>query len=164
VAQEWQTVGGTSPRAIEQRLCDAAEGGGDSLRTRLRLALAELLRLVEQEPGVARELLAGSQGGGEEAALRREETMERLLARLQETTARWPPSGPPPSPLAAAAVIGGVERVLQTRLREAGPGRLRELLPSLVYIAALHMEGPGAAREAQAECEAGAVGREDIRG
>jgi hypothetical protein len=144
------------PRArLERRLRAAAARGGAELRARVRLALAELVALVDEDHGAARALLAG--GCGERAAARREATMDRLVACLEETIASCPPPGRSASPLAAAAVVGGVERILQTRLHK-GEIDPDQLLGALLYTTVLHLEGPDAARQALAELGAGARG------
>lgn len=140
-----------SPTLLERRLSAAAERGGASLRERVRLALGELVGFAIEEPETVRALLAGGRGGGGAAAARREKTMDRLVACIEQTIGRYPPPGPSPSPLAAAAVVGGVERILQARLREDEEWSAEDLLPLLLHTAVLHLEGPVAAREALTE-------------
>jgi hypothetical protein len=148
--------GGDPSVRLEHCLRAAAEQGGASLRARVRVALGELLRFAAADPEAARALLAGGRGGGEAAGAQREKLMERLVACLEQTVARYPPPGPPPSPLAAAAIVGGVERILRARLHADEQGDLDDLLPSLIYVAVLHLEGRAAAREALAELGAAA--------
>ncbi len=137
---------------LERRLRGAAARGGERLRGQVRGALVELLRLAEQEPEV-RALLDGGRGNGEAAGREREEAMERLTACLEERVARRPATERPHSPLAAAAAVGGIERVLQARLGEYGAGDAQGLLSALLYVAVQALEGPAAAREAQAESD-----------
>jgi len=143
-----------APQArFERRLRTAAARGGADLRARVRLALVELVALAGDDRDVAGVLLA--RGRGERAAARREETMDRLVTCLEQTIASCPPPGRSPSPLAAAAVVGGVERILQSRLL-GGETNPDELLGALLYTAVLHLEGPAAARQAVAELTTGA--------
>jgi AcrR family transcriptional regulator len=136
---------------FEQTLAEAgllareAYARASSWREGVRLALAELLRFAEDEPGLARLCLVDAFAAGERVQARR----AQLLAELARGIDRGRPPGGPNDELAqttAEGVVGAIVNVLHNRLLERDERPLADLLGPLMSIIVLPYHGPRAAR------------------
>ena len=131
---------------LRQRLEVAAEEG-ETWRERLRLALEQLLRFVNEEPDAAMTLVVDARAACPPALLRRDELLDHFASCLDTQVRAEAPAGEAPSAIAAAGIVGGIEALLYSRLNRGETGELDSLLPSLMYFAVLPYEGHAAASE-----------------
>jgi AcrR family transcriptional regulator len=112
----------------------------------VRAGLTELLRLLDEDPGLARFLIAGSLAGNASLLMRRAQALS-LLARALEQGAP-PQSGEAlPAPFGGEAVVGAVVAILHARLLEQPTPSLAPLRGSLMSVIVLPYLGVAAARE-----------------
>ena len=109
----------------------------------VRAALALLLELMDQSPGLAKLFVVGSMAGGERVLRRRAEVVELLARAIDLGRACAAGQGPPV--IAAQALVGGVLAVLHMRLMRNDPEPLTALLGPLMSIIVLPYLGAGAA-------------------
>jgi IclR helix-turn-helix domain len=122
-------------------------------RTRVRLALASVLRFFDQEPQWARFLLCGAAPLSAALSARREQALARAaeLLRLGSPSVAGSEAHPPAgeftlgSDLTAELVIGGVFSVIQSHVLESRPQPLVELAPSLMSLIVFPYLGADAA-------------------
>jgi DNA-binding MarR family transcriptional regulator len=135
--------------AFEQTLALAAEEAAVAFRAQegwldgVRAGLLTLLEFFDEEPVLARYLVAGSVQAGPGVLARRREILDRVALLLDDE--RAPARGFPP-PLTAHAVASGVLGVLYARLCEPDPGVLAELAGPLMSFIMLPFLGGRAAR------------------
>ncbi len=123
----------------------AARAAQSSWLDGVRSALIELLGLLDQDPGLARFVVAGSLAGDGELLARRARALSCLADALDEGS---PPAAaePLPAPFGAEAVVGAVVSILHSRLLEEPAPPLRPMCGSLMSVIALSYLGVGAAR------------------
>jgi AcrR family transcriptional regulator len=132
-------------RRARTLVCEAFEGP-ERWQDGLRVALASLLGLFDEEPLLARVWFVESLAAGSWAL----ECRERQIRGLTELiVARWPtPEGVWVNPLAAAAVMESVLGIIQTRLLTGSEEPLVGLLgPLMGLIAAIYIDGRAAVEE-----------------
>lgn len=134
----------TAAGRLRERLEAAAEPG-EYWRERLRLALAELLRFVAEDPDAAMSLIVDARAACPPALARRDEMLDHFASCL-DTQVRAE-AVDPPSSIAAAGIVGGIEALLYSRLNRGEADDVESLLPSLMYFAVLPYEGQEAASE-----------------
>jgi AcrR family transcriptional regulator len=117
---------------------------GAPWRTRMRSSLTALLRLLDEQPEMARLLIVESLAAGPRAAEHRARAIAPAIAAIDEgrDAAR---KGSEPTPLTAEGIAGGVLAVLHRRLLEGGQP-LTELLNPLMGMVVLPYLGAAAAR------------------
>jgi AcrR family transcriptional regulator len=131
---------------LRQRL-EAAGEEGETWRERLRAALEQLLRFVNEEPDAAMTLIVDARAACPPALLRRDELLDHFASHLDTQVRAEAPAGEAPSAIAAAGIVGGIEALLYSRLNRGETGDIESLLPSLMYFAVLPYEGHAAASE-----------------
>lgn len=129
---------------LEARVA-AASAGGELWRDKARAGLACLLDCLDAKPNVGRALIVEVHGAGPEAQAKRAEALRRA-SRSIDLARRESPEPQPPQ-IAAEGVVSGIHAVLHARLSSRDPGRLRALLPELMYFAVLPYFGAQAAAE-----------------
>lgn len=132
---------------LKKRIDEAATGGGNIWRDRLRLGLEELLRFCREQPDDARVLIVESRGATQTALQRRDELLEHFSNLIESQAQMLVPDPFAHSALTAAGIVGGIEALLFSRLSRGELASLPSLLPSLMYFAVLPYEGPKAAGE-----------------
>jgi AcrR family transcriptional regulator len=134
----------TAAARLRERLEVAAEPG-ENWRERLRLALAELLHFVAEDPDAAMSLIVDARAACPPALARRDELLDGFASCL-DTQVRAE-AVDSPSSIAAAGIVGGIEALLYSRLNRGEADDVESLLPSLMYFAVLPYEGQEAASE-----------------
>jgi hypothetical protein len=122
-------------------------------RTRVRLALASVLRFFDQEPQWARFLLVASAPLSAALSARREQALARAVELLTLGSPSVAQSEADPhageftldGELTAELVIGGVFSVIQSHVLESRPQPLIELAPSLMSLIVFPYLGADAA-------------------
>lgn len=136
--------------AFEQALEQAASVAREAYqqetawREGVRSALARLLILMDEEPGLAKLCVVEALAAGERVLERRAEVLDRLAAAIDEgrtltSTTREPPE------VTAEGVVGGVFAVLHTRLLDDDDAPLTDLLGPLMSMVVLPYLGARAA-------------------
>jgi AcrR family transcriptional regulator len=111
----------------------------------VRAGLIELLRLFDEDPGLARFLVAGSLAGNTRLLARRARAVSALALALEDGAPVL--SGETlPAPFGGEAVVGAVVAILHARLLEEPSPSLAPLGPSLMSVIALPYLGVTAAR------------------
>lgn len=136
----------TAAARLRERLETAAEDG-ETWRERLRPALEQLLRFVNEEPDAAMSLIVDARAACPPALLRRDELLDHFASCLDSQVRAESPAGEEPSSIAAAGIVGGIEALLYSRLNRGEADDIESLLPSLMYFAVLPYEGHAAASE-----------------
>jgi len=131
---------------LRERLESAGEEG-ETWRERLRPALAELLRFVNEEPDAAMTLIVDARAACPPALLRRDELLDHFSSCLDTQVRAESPDDAKPSAIAAAGIVGGIEALLYSRINRGETGDIESLLPSLMYFAVLPYEGHEAASD-----------------
>jgi AcrR family transcriptional regulator/DNA-binding MarR family transcriptional regulator len=127
------------------RLARSAYAQATSWRAGVRLALATLLRTMDERPALARLCLIEACGAGERIQARRAEVLTEL-ARVIDL-GRVPGGRSDELPQTTAeGVVGAVVNVLQNRLMRGDEQPLIDLLGPLMSIVVLPYHGPRAAR------------------
>jgi AcrR family transcriptional regulator len=133
-------------QALEQAATIAREAyeGETAWREGVRSALARLLILMDEEPGLAKLCVVEALAAGERVLERRAEVLDRLAGVIDEgrtltSTTREPPE------VTAEGVIGGVFAVLHTRLLDDDDAPLTDLLGPLMSMIVLPYLGARAA-------------------
>lgn len=122
-----------------------AYGLPGSWRARMRRAVTAALECIAQDPRIGRLLIVESLGGGTAVVEQRGLLVERLIDAVDEGRHEAKSAGE--LPFAAEGVVGGVLSVVHTRLLEAEPERLVELVNPLMSMIVLPYLGPAAARK-----------------
>jgi AcrR family transcriptional regulator/DNA-binding MarR family transcriptional regulator len=112
---------------------------------RIRTALQAALSYLDDEPKMARLLVAESLGAGQQALERRSHLLERAIAAVDDGR-HHARVGCEPSRLAAEGAIGAVVAVVHARLLAGEDGRLAGLASELMCMIVLPYLGPAAAR------------------
>jgi AcrR family transcriptional regulator len=136
----------TAAARLRERL-EAAGEEDETWRERLRPALEELLRFVNDEPDAAMTLIVDARAACPTALLRRDELLDHFASCLDTQVRAEAAAGEEPSAIAAAGIVGGIEALLYSRLNRGETGGIEALLPSLMYFAVLPYEGQAAASE-----------------
>jgi AcrR family transcriptional regulator len=136
----------TAAARLRERLETAGEGG-ETWRERLRSALEELLRFVNEEPDAAMALIVDARAACPPALLRRDELLDHFASCLDTQVRAESPGGGTPSAIAAAGIVGGIEALLYSRLNRGETEGIESLLPSLMYFAVLPYVAHAAASE-----------------
>jgi AcrR family transcriptional regulator len=131
---------------LRERL-EAAGEEAETWRGRLRSALAELLRFVNEEPDTAMTLIVDARAACPPALLRRDELLDHFASCLDTQVRSESPLGEAPSAIAAAGIVGGIEALLYSRINRGETDGIESLLPSLMYFAVLPYEGQAVASE-----------------
>jgi AcrR family transcriptional regulator/DNA-binding MarR family transcriptional regulator len=133
-------------QALEQAATIAREAYEQETAWRegVRSALARLLILMDEEPGLAKLCIVEALAAGERVLERRAEVLDRLAGVIDEgrtltSTTREPPE------VTAEGVIGGVFAVLHTRLLDDDDAPLTDLLGPLMSMIVLPYLGARAA-------------------
>jgi AcrR family transcriptional regulator len=112
----------------------------------VRAGLIELLRLLDEEPGLARFLIADSLAGNTRLLMRRAQVVSALGRALEDGAP--PLSGQMlPAPFGGDAVVGAVIAILHARVLEEPTPSLAPLRGSLMSVMVLPYLGVAAARE-----------------
>lgn len=130
---------------LRDRVDAAASEGGDRWRDRLRMAVEELLRFVNDEPDAARTLIVEARASCPAAMDRRDELLDHFASCIDTQVRAELDTEATISPIAAAGVVGGVESLLYDRINREDTADLGALIPSLMYFAVLPFEGHEAA-------------------
>lgn len=111
----------------------------------IRSALAQLLRFMDEEPGLARLLVVQAPAAGGRVQSRRREVLDELAAFIDRGRCSTNLDVEPPQ-LVAEGVVGAVFTVLHRRLLAAEREPLTDLLGPLMSIVVLPYLGAEAAR------------------
>ncbi len=111
----------------------------------IRAALAALLRVLEEEPALAKLCAVYSLGGGPRVLRRRAEVVAALCEHVDRGRLERAARSEPPA-LTAEGTVGGVLAIVQTRLLAGDPEPLTGLLGQLMSLILLPYRGPGVAR------------------
>jgi AcrR family transcriptional regulator len=136
--------------AFDQALVQARSMAADAFRREegwrdgIRGALAGLLVLMDEEPGLAKLCIVEALGAGERVLERRARVLDELACVIDEgryasTTSREPPD------VTAEGIVGAVFAVLHARLLDEGKEPLTNLLGSLMSMIVLPYLGARAA-------------------
>lgn len=124
----------------------AAYQGERSWREGVRAALAALLEVLDERPGVASLVVVQALGAGPKVLERRARVLAELNSVIDRGRAQAGRREVPP--LTAEGIVGAVLAVIHTRLAERDPAPLVELLnPLMSTIVAPYLGGAVAARE-----------------
>jgi AcrR family transcriptional regulator/DNA-binding MarR family transcriptional regulator len=123
---------------------------GNGWRERIRAALLELLRFLDEEPVLARLLIVESHSGGAGTLALRNELVAKLTETLEqgrEATKNSPSrsqtkTGFSPPPLTGEGLVGGVLTVIHSRLVERDREPLIKLTNQLMSMIVLPYLGP----------------------
>lgn len=118
---------------LARQVLEPAEAAAD-WRAGVRAGLAALVRVVDEQPVIARCLLIEAYPAGRKAMDKRAEMMRRFgwaLDRVRSTMR----NGAPPPPLTSEVVVGGLESLVRMQVQAGDPPTATELLPDLVYFA-----------------------------
>jgi AcrR family transcriptional regulator len=135
--------------ARARALAGEAYAGAGRWRERVRAGLAALLRLMDEEPGLAALCVVEALGAGRGVLGRRQRIMEELRDIIDEgrSEAR---AGREPPPLTADGVVGAVVSLIHTRLLAGAGQPCSELLNPLMGLIVLpYLGAAAAARELQ---------------
>ncbi len=113
-----QAIGLASERAL------AAYDERSPWRIRMRAALSAILRLLDEQPQMARLLIVESLAAGPRAFERRSRALAPVVAAIDEGSEAARKGAEPP-PLTAEGIVGGVLAVLHRRILEDGPRSTR---------------------------------------
>jgi AcrR family transcriptional regulator len=137
----------TTAIRLRARIAEAADGGGDCWRDRLRLGLEALLEFATTEPEASRTLVVEARAASADAVQHRDALLDHFAACIDSEARALLPDGASYSPITAAGIVGGVEALLYSRINKGQLDDLDSLLPSLMYFAVLPYEGHEAASE-----------------
>jgi AcrR family transcriptional regulator len=135
--------------AIEQARTALRACRHEGWRETMRSALAQILRLIDEEPGLARFCVVEALAGGE-LLLERYVELAGELARFVDSGRRVARAELGPPPIAAEGVVGAVAHLLHKRLCRTVGEPVSDLLGSLMSIVVLPYLGESVAREEQA--------------
>jgi AcrR family transcriptional regulator len=138
---------------LDHLVAQAAADEGGSWRERVRRGVRAYLEILAAEPAFARTFLIEVLAAGPRALARRAEVHERFVGLLREQAALARQEHPelPELPDAVfTAIVGGVNEVVSTWIRDGRGDRLTELEPALTYLQLALLAGP---RVAAAEVE-----------
>jgi AcrR family transcriptional regulator/DNA-binding MarR family transcriptional regulator len=154
--------------AFEQALDQATAAAQEAFdaepawREGVRSALARLLMLMDEEPGLAKLCVVEALAAGDRVLERRAEVLDRLASVIDQgralSTTREPPE------VTAEGVVGGVFAVLHTRLLDDGDAPLTDLLAPLMSMIVLPYLGARAASRELARPAPEIVGTRQARG
>ena len=133
-------------QALEQASAIAREAYRQegAWREGIRSALARLLMLMEEEPGLAKLCVIEALAAGERVLDRRAEVLDRLAQVIDEGRSLTSTTREPPD-VTAEGVVGGVFAVLHTRLLDEDDSPLTDLLGPLMSMIVLPYLGTRAA-------------------
>jgi AcrR family transcriptional regulator/DNA-binding MarR family transcriptional regulator len=137
--------------AFEQALGQArliageAYAGESSWREGVRSALARLLMLMDEEPGLARLCIVEALGAGERVLECRGKALDELAEIVDRGRAATSVTREPPE-VTAEGVVGAIFAVLHTRVLERGGQPLTDLLGPLMSMIVLPYLGARAAQ------------------
>lgn len=132
---------------VRERVVPAYEDGG-RWHERMRAGLTALLRLLEEEPQLARLLVVESLGGGRRSLERRTEVLGPVVGAVEEGRQAAKIDAPP---LACEGVVGAVLSVLHGRMLEGRTEGLVEFVNPLMSMIVLPYLGAAAARRELAQ-------------
>ncbi len=119
--------------------------GARRWRERIRDALAVLLDFFDEDPLLARVLLAETLKAGPVVSQRRRCVLEALAGAVDEGRSEAK-TGTQPPPLTAQSTVGGIVSVLYARILEEDPAPLTDLLNPLMSMIVHPYLGPAVAR------------------
>ena len=134
--------------AIDDALTRLGEAAATTYETpedwseRVRAALEAILRLLQDEPGMAHVLLVESLRAGPSVLARRAQVTKALAEAVDDGS---PGTTPAISALTAEAVVAGAITIVQTQLAEQQHTRLLALVSPLTAAIVLPYLGPAAA-------------------
>jgi AcrR family transcriptional regulator len=134
---------------VEAGIRAAASGEGSWLG-QLRAGLGALLDFLDSEPEAGRALVVEVHPAGPSALARRAAAMTRARGFLDGGRAEAGNNGSGPPQLTAEAIASGIHMVVHSRLAAGDRDGFRELLPELMYVAALPYFGPKVAKREMA--------------
>lgn len=140
LAEVWDAIS-----AELQILEEAAFRGPEPWRDRIRAVLEVQIEYFVEHPDLARLYLAEALFGGAMLQRRRSIAIARLSSMIDAGTVESEVEGEPFR--GADAVAGGIWGQMVQAVRAGEPGRLREELPELMYLAVLPYLGTAAARD-----------------
>jgi AcrR family transcriptional regulator len=123
-----------------------AAAGEENWRGGLRTALTRLARFVQEQPELARGILAEVHVAGEPALAKRTEVMERFSKAI-DGARRDSQSHISPPPITAAFMLGAIEEAVVGALARGAPEDFAAAIPSLTYLLVATYFGDTAARE-----------------
>jgi AcrR family transcriptional regulator/DNA-binding MarR family transcriptional regulator len=129
----------------QELVTDAYEGERGAWRERVRAGLGALLVFLDEDPALRSLLIVDALKAGPRVLSRRAEILEGLAMVVQDDGSHAKSAREFP-PLTGEGVVGAVFSVIHTRLSVEDPGRLIELLSSLMGIIVLPYLGALAAR------------------
>jgi AcrR family transcriptional regulator/DNA-binding MarR family transcriptional regulator len=115
-------------------------------RNGIRSSLAELLTLIDQEPGLARLCLVDALGGGGRVLGCRARVMRELARVIDRARLEGGAGGRVPPELTAEGIVGGICSVLHSRLLEPDAPPMIGLLGPIMSMIVLPYFGPQASR------------------
>jgi len=115
-------------------------------RDGVRVALAEFLGFLEDEPNLGRLCVVHTLGGGAEVLRRRTEVLKQLWQAVDRGRKESPAGHAQPSPVIAEGVVGAVLSVVHTRLQAQNGQPLMQLYGPLMSIIVLPYLGSSVAR------------------
>jgi AcrR family transcriptional regulator len=130
---------------LDHLVAEATAPDAGSWRERLRRGLRAYLEILAAEPAFARTFVIEVLAAGPRALARRAEVHTRFvdLLRAQAALAREDHPELPEVPDAVfTAIVGGVNEVVSTWIREGRGDRLAELEPALAYMELALLAGP----------------------
>ena len=125
----------------------AAESGW---RRELRAALAEVGRVAEEDPLVARGLVVEVHVAGGAALVRRAAVHDRAVAAIDAARREAGPRHSPPA-ITAQFMVGAIEATLTSALAAGEPAAFTAAIPELTHMIVATYLGEDAADEALAE-------------
>lgn len=125
-------------------LAKEAYEGESGWRDGVRMALANLLILMDSEPGLAKLCLVEALAAGDKVLERRAEVLEEIAKVIDQGRFVSNATHDPPE-VTAEGIVGGIVAVLHTRLIEGGNEPLIDLLGSLMSMIVLPYLGARAA-------------------
>jgi AcrR family transcriptional regulator/DNA-binding MarR family transcriptional regulator len=130
--------------AVDRARGAVAGADQESWQESLRTSLAEILRLIDEERGLARFCLVEALGGGERLLRRRAELLAEFAAAI-DNGRRHTPAAREPAPIAAEGAVGAVGHILHARLCAGDDKPVSDLLGALMSIVVLPYLGDAAA-------------------
>lgn len=132
--------------AVEQARAAMPARPREPWREGTRTALAQILRLIDQEPGLGRFCLVEVLAGGDQLVKRRTELAAELAELIDRGRGCAPASRKPP-PVTAEGVVGAIAYILHKRLYRTPNESVSDLLGPLMSIVVMPYLGDAAARD-----------------
>lgn len=124
---------------LGSQLLEACRGGA-SWREGFRAGLAELLRVVAEQPLLAKALLIEARAARGDAWVAHQRQLERITAAL-DTAREEPGARPGATPMTAGFMAGAIEESLCIEIAAGRAAEVERLLPDLTRLAFLQFFG-----------------------